>query len=74
MAGLWINQDELELTTHKAEPLRTSGELVKALDEGVAEAREALANTTDEHLMKPWRLLIGGSGIRATLVLRCAKA
>jgi uncharacterized damage-inducible protein DinB len=58
-----INQDELELTTYKAEPLRTSGELVKALDEGVALAREALANTTDEHLMKPWRLLVGGKAV-----------
>src|SRR6185369_3901616 len=55
-----INQDDLELTIYKAEPLHTSGELVKALDEGVAEAREALANTTDEHLMKPWRLLFAG--------------
>jgi uncharacterized damage-inducible protein DinB len=58
-----INQDELELTTYKAEPLRTSGELVKALDEGVAEARDALMNTTDEHLMKPWRLLVGGKAV-----------
>ncbi len=55
-----IKQDELELTTYKQPPLRTSRELVQALDEGVAEAREALANTTDEHLMKPWRLLVAG--------------
>jgi len=53
-----IKQDELELTTHKPQPLRTSRELVQALDDGVAEGREALANTTDEHLMKPWRLLV----------------
>ena len=58
-----IEQDELELTTYKAEPLRTSDELVKALDEGVAKAHEALANTTDEHLMKPWRLLVGGKAV-----------
>jgi uncharacterized damage-inducible protein DinB len=55
-----IKQDELDITTHKPEPLRTSRELVQALDEGVAEAREALANTNDEHLMKPWRLLVAG--------------
>ncbi len=55
-----IKQDELEMTTYKTEPLRTSRELVQALDDGVAEAREALANTTDEHLMKTWRLLVGG--------------
>ena len=39
-------------------PLRTSVELVEALDEGVIEARDALASTTDEHLLKPWRLLV----------------
>jgi len=55
-----IKQDELELTTYKQPPLRTNRELVQALDDGVAEAREALANTTDEHLMKPWRLLVAG--------------
>ncbi len=55
-----IKQDELELTTHKPQPLRTSRELVQALDDGVAEAREALANTTDQHLMKTWRLVVGG--------------
>jgi len=55
-----IKQDELELTTYKSEPLRTSRELVEALDKGVAATREALANTTDEHLMKPWRLLVAG--------------
>jgi uncharacterized damage-inducible protein DinB len=55
-----INQDELDLATNKPEPLRTRAELVQALDEGVAAAREALANTTDEHLMKPWRLLVAG--------------
>jgi uncharacterized damage-inducible protein DinB len=55
-----IKQDELELTTYKQEPLRTSQELVQALDDGVAEARQALANTNDEHLLKNWRLLVGG--------------
>jgi uncharacterized damage-inducible protein DinB len=55
-----IKQDEFDLATDKPEPLRTSRELVRALDEGVAAAREALENTTDEHLMKTWRLLIGG--------------
>jgi uncharacterized damage-inducible protein DinB len=55
-----IKQDELDLTTYKTQPLHTSGELVQALDEGVAEAREALENTNDEHLLKTWRLLVGG--------------
>ena len=55
-----INQDDFEMPTDKPQPLRTSRELVEALDQGVAEAREVLANTTDEHLMKPWRMLIAG--------------
>jgi uncharacterized damage-inducible protein DinB len=55
-----INQDELDITTYKAEPLRTSRELVQALDEGVAATRDALMSTTDEHLMKNWRLVAGG--------------
>ena len=26
----------------------------------VAEAREALQNTTDEHLLTPWKFMVGG--------------
>lgn len=55
-----IQKDELELGTFKQEPLRTSRELVQALDENVKAAKEALANTTDEHLMKQWQLKAGG--------------
>jgi uncharacterized damage-inducible protein DinB len=29
----------------------------------VAQARGALANTTDEHLMAPWRFLLGGRAV-----------
>lgn len=55
-----IKQDDFELTSHKQVPVDTSQELIKVLDEGVAKAREALTNTTDEHLMKNWRMLVGG--------------
>jgi uncharacterized damage-inducible protein DinB len=56
-----IKKDELDLATNeKPQPLRTSRELVEALDQGLADAREALANTTDEHLMTSWRLLFAG--------------
>lgn len=55
-----INQDELELTTYKQEPLHTNAELVQALDQGVAAAREALTNTNDDHLLKTWKMLVGG--------------
>jgi hypothetical protein len=58
--ALIINRDELDLnpaggSNISQRPLRTSAELVQALDEGVAEAREALSSTSDEHLLKPWR-------------------
>jgi uncharacterized damage-inducible protein DinB len=56
-----IKQDELELTGYKTPPLKTSRELVEALDEAVKSARDALANTTDDHLMRPWKLKVGGN-------------
>jgi uncharacterized damage-inducible protein DinB len=60
-----VNQDELDLKSPAAakfKPLewRTRAELASALDAGVAEARAALQNTTDEHLLTPWRLVVGG--------------
>jgi hypothetical protein len=61
-----IKRDELDLnppgggSNISQRPLRTSVELVQALDEGVAEARDALAGVTEEQLMKPWRLLVSG--------------
>jgi len=57
---LTIKQDHLDLATYKAQPLRTNRELLREFDASVAGAREALANTTDEHLLKPWRLLVAG--------------
>jgi len=59
-----VKEDELDLKSPgaaKFKPLewRTRSELVAALDAGLTEAREALSNTTDEHLMKPWRFKVG---------------
>lgn len=39
---------------------RTAPELLEMVDQGVAGAKKALQQTTDAHLMKPWRLLVGG--------------
>lgn len=55
-----VNQDELELMSYKKEPLRTVSELLKGLEEGVAASRKALADSTDEHLMKNWKLIVHG--------------
>jgi uncharacterized damage-inducible protein DinB len=66
----WVNmvidKDELDLNPPQGasninqRPLRTSQELVAAHDKGVADARAALAKTTEDHLMKPWKLLVSG--------------
>jgi uncharacterized damage-inducible protein DinB len=63
--GMAITMDELDIAPkdgpkHKPEPLNTSAELVAALDKAVAQAREALKNTTDAHLATKWRLLAAG--------------
>jgi uncharacterized damage-inducible protein DinB len=62
--AMMVNQDELDLKSPAAakfKPLewRTRAELASALDASVAEARAALQNTTDEHLLTPWRFVIG---------------
>ena len=41
----------------------TNAELLKTMDDGVAAARAALQKTNDEHLMKPWRLLVAGNTV-----------
>jgi uncharacterized damage-inducible protein DinB len=40
---------------------KTRAELAKTVDEGFAGARKALETTTDDHLMKPWRLKARGN-------------
>ena len=60
-----INRDELDLnppggSNINQRPLRSSAELVQALDEGVSEARDALRRTNDDHLLTTWRLLVAG--------------
>jgi uncharacterized damage-inducible protein DinB len=60
-----IDQDELNLDDPSSEGFRTKAvatraELIKILDDGLAKARKALEGATDEHLMKPWRFIMGG--------------
>jgi uncharacterized damage-inducible protein DinB len=60
-----VNQDELDLNPpngkkYEQPKLNTKRELVEAHDKNVAGAREALAKTTDEHLLTNWRMLVGG--------------
>ena len=61
-----IRQDALDLNPPGGSPphrhnLRTSGELVEAVQKHAADAREALRGTTEEFLQTPWRLLVSGT-------------
>ena len=63
--ALGINRDELDLnppggSNIKRTPMHTSADYQAGLDKAVADARAALQATTDDHLMKPWRLLVAG--------------
>lgn len=60
--ALMIDQDFLDLGTgtHGATP-STTAERLAAFDGAVEKARQALSNTTDEHLMKPWQLRMNGN-------------
>ena len=66
--SLIIKQDVLELnppagSNIQQTPLRTAAELVKAHDEAVADARQALKGATDEHLMTSWKLQVSGNTV-----------
>lgn len=65
-----ITKDELDIAPGGKPSLpplpRTSRELVELHDAHVVQAREALAKTTDEHLLKPWRLLANGRVVSET--------
>ena len=61
-----IKQDQLDVAPEgeprmKREPKETREALVKALDESVAGARAAFAETSEEHLKTPWKLLARGN-------------
>jgi uncharacterized damage-inducible protein DinB len=61
-----IQKDELDLkpaggSNIDQRPLRTRAELAGALEEAVAQSRQALTGATEDHLLKPWRLLVAGA-------------
>ena len=60
-----VKQDELDVAPpagqqHPRTPKNSSREYIDALDKAAADARDALAGTTDEDLRTPWRLLARG--------------
>jgi uncharacterized damage-inducible protein DinB len=63
--GFMVNRDELDVQSADSakfwpQPWSTGADLVRMLDESVAEARAALLGTTEEHLMTRWRFMVGG--------------
>ena len=63
--ALEITKDELDIapldgSTMKQEPKKTSAALIAALERCAADARSALAGTTDEHLATTWHLKARG--------------
>ena len=59
---MMINTEELDFSAPdrpRTPELKTAKELVHAVDDCMNKARKALAETSDEHLLKPWRLRAG---------------
>ena len=62
--AMMIEQEELDFAKRSESSFvpkqqLTRADLIRLLDESVAEARAALQKTTDDHLMKPWRFRVG---------------
>jgi uncharacterized damage-inducible protein DinB len=61
---LMIDRDVLDLDdpsgNFRTKPVTTRAELLQLVDDGLAKSRKALENTTDDHLMTPWKLVMGG--------------
>jgi uncharacterized damage-inducible protein DinB len=58
--SMMIEREFLDLADSGNRPSATTGaERLALFDKSVADARAALANTTDEHLMKTWQLRMG---------------
>ena len=59
--AMMIENDHLDLAAGKGGPSASTGaERLALFDKSVADARSALSGTSDEHLMKPWQLQVGG--------------
>lgn len=63
-AAMIIDQDITDIdgadAGFRTRAVDSRAELLRLLDDGLAKSRRALQNTTEEHLMKPWRLKMGG--------------
>jgi uncharacterized damage-inducible protein DinB len=63
--AMTIERDELDLrpaggSTFRPPEWKTRTDLTDLLEESATQARKALEQTSDDHLLKPWRLLFAG--------------
>ena len=62
--AMMIEQDVTDIdgadAAMRTRAVASRAELLRMVDEGLAKSRKALQSTTEEHLMKPWRLKMGG--------------
>lgn len=56
-----VDTEYLDLAGGGGPAAKTTEDRLAMFDKGVADARRALSGTTDEHLMKPWQLRVGGN-------------
>jgi uncharacterized damage-inducible protein DinB len=61
-----INDDELDIapmggSNYQPPPFGTREQRLKAVEDAIAKGRQAINGTTDDHLMKPWKLLVSGN-------------
>jgi uncharacterized damage-inducible protein DinB len=61
--AMMVNLDEYVLEPQGRfypKVVNSNNELLTMFDESVSESRDALSKTNDEHLLKPWRLIVAG--------------
>lgn len=63
--AMMVTENELDFNPPGGQRYRppqadTNRGLLASFDQSVTKAREALLHTSDEHLMTPWRFLVGG--------------
>ena len=64
--GMIVQTEQLDLdppggSGDRPSPPSTHAELIAALDRGVAESEGALRQVSEETLLQPWKLLVGGT-------------
>ena len=62
---LMVDRNELNLDDPSTDEFKTKAfasreELFGAMEQGIEKARKALQGTTEDHLMMPWRFVMGG--------------